>query len=186
MMNFIKRNICCCIFKNENKITILKDATNNIPEFSLNGLNTIAKIVDVYDGDTCKAVFYMNKKLTKMTIRMNGYDTPEIRTNNNIERVYGFASKRIVERMILNKLVHIRCYKWEKYGRLLADIYIKTPKEVICLNDWIVSNNLAVKYDGKKKSNFIAHLGDNITMEDIINNYNIPYTEDMDKCIISI
>jgi endonuclease YncB( thermonuclease family) len=179
MFNSIKRLCCCCICP-DYKLDQLKCSTNNIPEFSLNGYNTLSKIVDVYDGDTCKGVLYLDNKLTKFTIRMNGYDTPEIRTNDAIEKEYGIAAKIIVSRMILNKIVYLKCGKWDKYGRLLADIYMKTPKNTICLNDWIIKNNLGVKYDGKTKSKFIANLGDEITVDDIINKYDIPYIEDME------
>jgi endonuclease YncB( thermonuclease family) len=179
MFNSIKRLCCCCICP-DYKLDQLKCSTNNIAEFSLNGYNTLSKIVDVYDGDTCKGVLYLDNKLTKFTIRMNGYDTPEIRTNDAIEKEYGIAAKIIVSRMILNKIVYLKCGKWDKYGRLLADIYMKTPKNTICLNDWIIKNNLGVKYDGKTKSKFIANLGDEITVDDIINKYDIPYIEDME------
>jgi endonuclease YncB( thermonuclease family) len=179
MFNSLRRLCCCCC--PDNKITILKKTTNDIPEFSLKGYNTAAKIVDVYDGDTCKAVLFLDNKLTKFTIRMNGYDTPEIRTNNEIEKIYGIAAKIIVSRMILNKIVYIKCDKWDKYGRLLANIYMKTPKEMICLNEWIITNRLGVKYEGKTKDNFIPYLGNNISIDDIINKYDIPYILDIES-----
>jgi endonuclease YncB( thermonuclease family) len=185
MLNSLRRLCCCCICP-DNRIEQLKSSTNNIPEFSLNGYNTIAKIVDVYDGDTCKAVFFMDDKLTKFTIRMSGYDTPEIRTNDDIEKIYGVAAKIIVSRMILNKLIYLKCYKWDKYGRLLADIYMKTPKEMLCLNDWIIKNNLGVKYDGKAKSKFIPYFGDEITVDNIIDKYKVPYIESIEDWKINI
>ena len=44
----------------------LLNATNkNVDLFSLNNKEIIAKIVSVYDADTCKAVFYLDNKLTK-------------------------------------------------------------------------------------------------------------------------
>jgi len=173
---------CCSCFnfiRNNNKINTLKNSSNSIPEFSLKGFNTIAKIVDVYDGDTSKAVFYLDNKLTKFTIRMIGYDTTEIRTNDPIEKIYGFSAKIIVQNMILNKLVYLKCYGWDKYGRLLADIYMKSSKDIICLNDWIIQNNLGVKYDGKTKNKFIAYYGNDITENDIINKINIPHIDDI-------
>jgi endonuclease YncB( thermonuclease family) len=38
-----------------------------------------AKITNVYDADTCRAVFYLDNKLVKYTVRLKGIDTPEIR-----------------------------------------------------------------------------------------------------------
>ena len=34
--------------------------SSDIPEFSLNGLKTSGKIVEIYDGDTCKIVLLNN------------------------------------------------------------------------------------------------------------------------------
>ena len=35
----------------------------------------------------------------------------------------------------------------EKYGRILADVYLAD----LCLNDWLIEQRYAVKYDGGKK-----------------------------------
>ena len=53
---------------------------NDIPEFSLNGIKTIGKIVDVYDGDTCKIILAQsNKALLRFNCRLKFIDTPEIK-----------------------------------------------------------------------------------------------------------
>ena len=48
------------------------------------------KVVSVYDGDTIKVVFPIigsgSMKLYKWNCRINGVDTPELRTKNNLER----------------------------------------------------------------------------------------------------
>lgn len=46
------------------------------PEFSLNFKVFLAKIVKVVDGDTVKAVIYLNNNFTRFTFRLNGIDTP--------------------------------------------------------------------------------------------------------------
>jgi hypothetical protein len=63
---------------------------------------------------------------------------------------------------------------------------MKTPKEMLCLNDWIIKNNLGVKYEGKTKSKFIAHYGDDITVDNIIQKYDIPYIETIEDLNINI
>ena len=52
---------------------------DDIELFSLNGLKTIGKIVDIYDGDTCKIVIIHENILKKFTCRLLGIDTPEIK-----------------------------------------------------------------------------------------------------------
>ena len=126
---------CCCFKTDYNKI---KNSSNDIPEFSLDGYDTNAKVVDVYDGDTCKIVLIYKNQLTKFTIRMAGYDCPELRTDNPIEKIYGQASKNIVSSMLLNKIVILQCGKWDKYGRLLSYIYCNTPQGIIYFNGFII------------------------------------------------
>ena len=60
-----------------------------------------------------------------------------------------------MQTLILNKLVKIVCQRWDKYGRLLADIYFQSEsKEEIHLNSFMVKNKLAVSYQGKTKTEF--------------------------------
>ena len=40
-------------------------------------------MIDVYDGDTCKVVFDLNGCLNKWNVRMEGYDSPEMRISKN-------------------------------------------------------------------------------------------------------
>jgi hypothetical protein len=43
----------------------------------------IGKVVKVYDGDTCKVNLFLSpNSLKQFTIRMNGYDSPELKTKN--------------------------------------------------------------------------------------------------------
>lgn len=49
------------------------------PEFSLNYKVFLAKVVKVIDGDTVKAIIYLNNTFTRFTFRLNGIDTPETR-----------------------------------------------------------------------------------------------------------
>ena len=58
-------NICKCRNKCKEYIqnNKLKNATNELPLFSFKGIKCNAKIVDVYDGDTFKAVIYYDNKI---------------------------------------------------------------------------------------------------------------------------
>ena len=47
--------------------------------FLLEGKMSIGKITNVYDADTCRAVFYLDNKLVKYTVRLKGIDNSEIR-----------------------------------------------------------------------------------------------------------
>ena len=46
------------------------------PYFSLEALETDAKVVDVYDGDTIKVIFNFEGKMWKWRFRLLGFDAP--------------------------------------------------------------------------------------------------------------
>jgi hypothetical protein len=50
-------------------------------------------------------------------------DTPEIRTRNLKEKVFGKSVRDKLRVKILNSLVKVRCEDFDKYGRPLAIIY---------------------------------------------------------------
>ena len=63
----------------EKKEKLLECIDKNINCFSLSGKTFYCKVVNVYDADTCKVVFYLNDELIKYTIRLKGIDTPEMK-----------------------------------------------------------------------------------------------------------
>ena len=50
------QNIGLNVINNDLEEKLLNCNIDDIPEFSLQGLRTLGKIVDVYDGDTCKII----------------------------------------------------------------------------------------------------------------------------------
>ena len=135
----------------------LKSADKKTNKFTLNNLIKICKVVDVYDGDTCRVVFNHNGEINKWNIRMNGYDTPEIRPSKKLENRDEIKKKAIESRdylksLIMNEeqLVYLHCYGFDKYGRLLGEIYInKDDKESV--NEMMIKNNYGYVYDGGTK-----------------------------------
>ena len=53
---------------------------------------------------------------------------------------------------ILNKIVTIECKDFDKYGRLLVEIFY----EDININNWLIENNYAKKYYGGKKTEWFV------------------------------
>jgi endonuclease YncB( thermonuclease family) len=125
----------------------------DVPFFSFDGYKTWAKVVKVYDGDTCTVAFYYHKKIYKFKIRLANIDTPELRSENKTEvEIANKARDRLIE-LINNELVYIECLNYDKYGRMLANIYAN-KKMSQSFNDKLVSEGLAVFYDGGKKQDF--------------------------------
>ena len=55
-----------------------------------NEYNTIARVVDIYDGDTCTIVMKFNNIYNKFTVRLNGIDTCEMKakSGDNKKKAY--------------------------------------------------------------------------------------------------
>ena len=107
------------------------------------------KVVKVYDGDTITVASRMGRfgKLWRWSVRLNGIDCPEMRTKNVNEKHIAKIAQKTLEDRILGKMVTLKDVTFEKYGRLLCQVYHKD----VCLNEWMIGKNLAVKYGGGTK-----------------------------------
>ena len=128
----------------------LKNSTETIDEFSLQGKKLLCKIVDVYDGDSVKAVFYTSTILHKWAVRLIGINTPELRPSRKLENRLEIIQKAKESRDHLKKifeqtdnLVYILCGDFGKYGRLLGTFFIDANK-----NDFKDSINYQMIQDG--------------------------------------
>ena len=117
-----------------------------------------AKVINVIDGDTVVGDIDLgfNVVLSNQSVRLLGVETPESRTSDKIEKVFGLASKDYAKEFIENckKQVILRTHKSddsEKFGRLLGEIINPDSKEV--LNNSLVEEGFAVKYLGENKDN---------------------------------
>jgi micrococcal nuclease len=141
--------LCISNFENRN---LAKYDDNSVELFSLNNKIVYAKIVKVYDGDTCYAVFMLNGKPVKFHIRMEGYDSPEMKPLLKIlnrKKIIKDAklAKTELEKIVLNKIVKLHCGTWDKYGRLLAKLYI----DELCVNSHMIENGFGYEYFGGTK-----------------------------------
>ena len=112
---------------------------------------TRCKCVAVYDGDTCKVVGIRRGEKVKVTIRLHGIDSPEIRTKDPDEKVAAIKARDVLRTRILNKMINVRFVCADKYhGREVAILSDREGE----INSWMISSNHAVPYDGGKKSKF--------------------------------
>lgn len=122
----------------------LKDSVAFVPPIEA------GKVVKVYDGDTFTIITRLasNPTLYKFQIRMNGIDAPEIKTKVDHEKQLALHSRDELSNLIFHKVVVLKNLSYEKYGRILADVYCNG----IHVNEWMLHKSLAVRYDGGKKS----------------------------------
>ena len=97
---------------------------DNTKRFQLTGW-MMGKIVDAYDGDTCRlAVIVSPKTVEYFSVRMLGYDAPEMKKDH---RPYGQEVKAVFAHLVLGKIVvaHVPITKKpDPYGRVLAHLYV--------------------------------------------------------------
>jgi endonuclease YncB( thermonuclease family) len=127
-------------------ISNLRNTNKNTQEFNFNNCTKIAKVVDVYDGDTVKACFSIDNSLIfyKFNIRLYGYNSEEIRQKKDEplreqKKELAIKQKKALEEMVLDKIVHIECLGFDKYGRILGKIFLDNEKKT-CVNDIMVQD----------------------------------------------
>ena len=143
-----------------NHIEFGKLAVADVPYFSFNDKCFWCRIVKVYDGDSVTGIIQFEKTFYKISIRLNGIDACETRSNTNVFlKNKAVACKERLEYLIdfknakTNCMVWIYCYKNDKYCRVLADIY-KSPDSKIKIQDilvdiWMSKYNNSKTFKGK-------------------------------------
>lgn len=118
------------------------------------------KVIKVYDGDTITIASYFpnldngngnrltcSNYLYKFNIRLKGIDCPEIRSQDPDEKEIAILAREFIYKLIHDKIVYLKNIEIEKYGRLLADVYINDHS----CSELLLKHKFAVKYDGKRK-----------------------------------
>lgn len=136
--------------------------------FSFEGLSDYVKVVSVLDGDTiCIAVpismeFGESKKIISDTfcinVRLYGIDTCEIKSKDPQEASLAQKAKdRLTQLIELNaSKIFIKFYKYDKYGRILGELYCRDPGDDgispgCSFNNILLNENLAKSYFGGTK-----------------------------------
>jgi len=136
----------------------LQSCSKKTQKFSLDGQMKLCKVVDVYDGDTCKVVFDMNGDLYRWNIRMDGYDTPEMRPRKTVPnrddiKKAAKESRDFLKSLVCHdpeQLVYIKCGGFDKYGRLLGKLFVNQDDEH-SVNEIMVEKGYGYEYHGGTK-----------------------------------
>jgi len=107
--------------------------------------NYKAVVQSVYDGDTCTVDIDLGLHtwVKDEKLRLNRINAPEL---TGRQKNAGIKSRDFLRSLILNKEVFIQTIKdkKEKYGRYLAEIWLKDEKgKLFNVNDFMVSNGFA-------------------------------------------
>jgi len=123
-----------------------------------------AKINRVVDGDTVDVDLDLgfNIVLTNERVRIMGIDTPESRTSDPIEKVFGLAAKeRLKELLGKESILKTEVSKdgedmKGKFGRILGDFLTEDGRRV---TDIMIEEGHCVRYHGQNKADVqVAHM----------------------------
>jgi len=124
----------------------------------------------VYDGDTITVATPLDGTRAPMyhfSVRLRGIDSPEIRGSSPEEKAAATKSRDALAAKILNQMVFLQNIDTEKYGRVLADVFLEKsgsessgsgsneePKQSI--SEWMLEHHYAVAYNGGTKESWIT------------------------------
>lgn len=127
------------------------------------------EVVDVIDGDTVDVninlgfgVWLMNER-----VRLLGIDTPESRTSDDAEDLFGeLAKKRVKEYLDSDNVsLVLNDYEGGKFGRILGDLKVEDQEHTLV--NYLLDNHYGVKYYGQSKDDILdQHLNNRIFLLD--------------------
>lgn len=149
----------------------------NTPHFTLCNVNLVGRLVDVIDGDSLSIILPIFNKYYRYNIRLNGIDTCEMKSKNEETKKKALKARISILNLVTNEnyseiltkkeiknildkniiLVWVECLEFDKYGRLLANVYQFDNLNMTKLDnsssfsEYLLQNKLAYKYAGKTK-----------------------------------
>jgi len=106
-----------------------------------------------YDGDTCYVIApTLPEPLQKMSVRILGIDTPEMRAECAEEKKLALKARELANKLFrAAEKIEFANLKWDKYGgRVLVDVYLDGK----LYKDEIINAGLARPYDGGTKESW--------------------------------
>lgn len=122
------------------ELSLTNVTDKDLPLFSFRGTKTLAKVVKVVDGDTCRIVFSKDSHLIKVTVRLADYNSPELRSTDSDQKQAAYRAKARLKQLVDNQLVWAELGKDGKYGRPLARLYLLDENNNAdqCINELMV------------------------------------------------
>lgn len=143
------------------------EASCSTQPFSPEGLVSVGRVVDCYDGDTLQVVMPFLDQLFRFTLRLHGIDAPEMKGSTRSkaivtrDRVLQLITGAVVLPVLRDReavrsllkdtvaLVQVECLGCDKYGRVLA--HVRPTVDGDTISDVLIREGFAVSYDGGSK-----------------------------------
>lgn len=145
----------------------------DVPRFDFAGQSFWVRLHSIHDGDTVCIVTEIDSKMYRMTTRLMGIDTPEIRTKDLNEKKLAIAARNRVASWALPEhfqvdgvytekeikqvlaqnpvLLWMKCRETEKWGRTLAELF-KDSEMTDCINYILIKEGYGDVYEGGRKA----------------------------------
>ena len=111
------------------------------------------KVIKVVDGDTVDVDIDLGFGvwIHKERVRLHGIDTPESRTSDATEKVFGLKAKAFLEKWVTAGDVTLRTKTYDakgKFGRILGELWYAREHNI---NQKMIDEHHAVAYHGQSK-----------------------------------
>ena len=123
------------------------DKLQNATRFENSHFTKLVKVSSVYDGDTFTVVFVSKFKLYRRRCRCLGYDSPEMKSSDPIEKERAIEARDFLKEKLPSGIFRIYVKGLDKYGRWLVEVYINNT--TLC--ETMISNNHGYAYHGGTK-----------------------------------
>jgi endonuclease YncB( thermonuclease family) len=129
-----------------------------------------AKVLSVYDGDTCTVAAFHRGEITQFRVRIFGIDAPEMRGGTVEAKEEAKNAQQYLSNLILNQIVLInvldksdsRVQRLDPFGRLLADIMVRYNDRMINVAEEMIKTGHAQPYFGGKKTKLHVDTSDKL------------------------
>lgn len=123
--------------------------------------NYRCKVIKVIDGDTVDVDIDLGFGIWMKDerVRLYGIDTPESRTSDKEEKLYGLAAKEFLANMCDDEWMILECNKYDskgKFGRILGSLRRTTNYADQTVNEYLIEKYHAVPYYGQSKDDIAA------------------------------
>ena len=149
---------CFKFYKSDRNLDVFSNLVNitdaDYPAFTFKGKTFQAKVVKILDGDTLDVCFNWKGDIIRWRCRCFGYDSAEMKpllSNKNRLKIINKAKsdKERFSELLKDGLITIECGHFDKYGRILVEIYVHNQLKSI--NKIMVEEGHGVPYFGGKK-----------------------------------
>ena len=107
-------------------------------------------VVKVYDGDTITIAAQpvgCADSIYRFSVRLRGIDTAEMTSKDPTMKMLAVKARDYVADKCLNQEVVLGNIACDKYGRVLANVFVND----LCLNKELLDRGLAIPYNGGTK-----------------------------------